>query len=91
MRGVAYALGARESEELKAQARPCPGFEKTEVLPSYEDVRSDKLAFAEATLHDGAGQLCATATSTLLVFDIEHENQLSTASDQAPATQRRPV
>jgi uncharacterized protein (TIGR00369 family) len=31
-----------------------------------------RVAFAEATLHDGAGQLCATATSTLLVFDIEH-------------------
>ncbi len=30
-----------------------------------------RVAFAEATLHDGAGQLCATATSTLLVFDIE--------------------
>ncbi len=31
-----------------------------------------RVAFAEATLHDCAGQLCATATSTLLVFDIEH-------------------
>ena len=31
-----------------------------------------RVAFAEATLHDAAGQLCATATSTLLVFDIEH-------------------
>ena len=29
-----------------------------------------RVAFAEATLHDGAGQLCATATSTLLVFDL---------------------
>jgi uncharacterized protein (TIGR00369 family) len=28
-----------------------------------------RVAFAEATLHDGDGQLCATATSTLLVFD----------------------
>lgn len=50
-----------------------------------------RVAFAEATLHDGAGQLCATATSTLLVFDIEQENQLSNASGQAPATQRNPV
>lgn len=33
-----------------------------------------RVAFAEATLHDGAGKLCATATSTLLVFDIEHGN-----------------
>ena len=30
-----------------------------------------RVAFAEATLHDGAGQLCATATSTLLVFDFK--------------------
>ncbi len=30
-----------------------------------------RVAFAEATLHDGAGRLCATASSTLLVFDIE--------------------
>ena len=30
-----------------------------------------RVAFAEATLHDGEGQLCATATSTLLVFEIE--------------------
>lgn len=28
-----------------------------------------RVAFAEATLHDGAGRLCATASSTLLVFD----------------------
>lgn len=28
-----------------------------------------RVAFAEATLHDGAGRLCATAT--LLVFDVE--------------------
>jgi uncharacterized protein (TIGR00369 family) len=30
-----------------------------------------RVAFAEATLHDGAGRLCATATSTLLVLDME--------------------
>lgn len=30
-----------------------------------------RVAFAEATLHDGQGRLCATATSTLLVFDLE--------------------
>lgn len=29
-----------------------------------------RVAFAEAELHDGAGRLCATATSTLLVFDV---------------------
>ena len=28
-----------------------------------------RVAFAEATLHDGDGRLCASATSTLLVFD----------------------
>jgi len=28
-----------------------------------------RVAFAEATLHDEKGRLCATATSTLLVFD----------------------
>jgi uncharacterized protein (TIGR00369 family) len=30
-----------------------------------------RVAFAEATLHDGAGRLCATATSTFLVFDLD--------------------
>jgi uncharacterized protein (TIGR00369 family) len=30
-----------------------------------------RVAFSEATLHDGQGRLCATATSTLLVFDVE--------------------
>lgn len=30
-----------------------------------------RVAFADATLHDGEGRLCATATSTLLVFDVE--------------------
>lgn len=30
-----------------------------------------RVAFAEATLHDGEGWLCATATSTLLVFETE--------------------
>lgn len=29
-----------------------------------------RVAFAEAELHDGHGRLCATATSTLLVFDV---------------------
>lgn len=28
-----------------------------------------RVGFSEATLHDGGGRLCATATSTLLVFD----------------------
>lgn len=29
-----------------------------------------RVGFAEASLHDATGQLCATATSTLLVFDV---------------------
>ena len=49
LRGVTYALGAKESDELKARGRPSPGFEQVEFLPSYEEVRTDKLAFAEAT------------------------------------------
>lgn len=47
-----------------------------------------RVAFAEATLHDGAGRLCATATSTLLVFDVEEGNQLS--HDAASPTKRKP-
>ncbi len=34
-----------------------------------------RVAFSEATLHDGAGRLCATATSTLLVFDVEADGR----------------
>lgn len=34
-----------------------------------------RVAHAEATLHDGAGKLCATATSTLLVFDVEPQGR----------------
>jgi len=30
-----------------------------------------RAAFSEATLHDAAGRLCATATSTLLVFETQ--------------------
>lgn len=30
-----------------------------------------RVAFSEATLHDGEGRLCATATSTLLLFDVD--------------------
>lgn len=31
--------------------------------------RGRRVSFAEAELHDGAGRLCATATSTLLIID----------------------
>ena len=49
LRGVAYALGAKESDTLQAQGLQSLGWEKVEPLPSYEQVRDDKLAFAEAT------------------------------------------
>lgn len=49
-----------------------------------------RVAFAEATLHDGGGQLCASATSTLLVFDVEIGRQLSAAPDEGAAKKRSP-
>src|SRR5207245_1915629 len=56
MRGVAYALGAKESEERarsasKSEPLPLLALRAREavLLPSYEQVKSDKLAFAEAT------------------------------------------
>jgi uncharacterized radical SAM protein YgiQ len=41
LRGVAYALGARESEQL--------ALADSQVLPTYEQVKADKHAFVEAT------------------------------------------
>ncbi len=52
LRGVAYALGARESEELQHGAKPTgcnPWASERIFLPSYEEVKSEKLAFVEAT------------------------------------------
>src|SRR5207244_4076208 len=56
LRGVAYVLGARESEERARSASKCDSphllalrARDEIVLPSYEEVQSDKLAFAEAT------------------------------------------
>jgi uncharacterized radical SAM protein YgiQ len=49
LRGVAYALGAKESDEWQARGRSSLGFDNLELLPSFEQVRDDKLAFAEAT------------------------------------------
>src|SRR5205807_2451229 len=43
LRGVAYALGANEAPPAEAFGRPVLR------LPSYEDIKADKLAFAEAT------------------------------------------
>ena len=48
LRGVAYALGAKETETLQAQGLQTLG-SKVEQLPSFEQVRDDKFAFAEAT------------------------------------------
>src|SRR5205814_1984536 len=60
MRGVAYALGAKESESVSrdAQRSECAKdplrcasrlTEDAIMLPSYEDVKTDKHAFVEAT------------------------------------------
>jgi uncharacterized radical SAM protein YgiQ len=57
MRGVAYVLGAKEAAQLLARSASdeeqglvaaAPGWYALH-LPSYEEVKSDKLAFAEAT------------------------------------------
>ncbi|MFM7151376.1 MAG: YgiQ family radical SAM protein, partial [Gemmataceae bacterium] len=45
LRGVAYVLGARESQERQTAGWPGDHL----VLPSYEEVASNKLAFVEAT------------------------------------------
>ncbi len=55
LRGVAYALGAKESESLARRAsegneEPSLARRANEtIIPSFEEVKSDKLAFAEAT------------------------------------------
>jgi len=56
LRGVAYALGAKESDELARSASNGGGVPllslrvgEYAVIPSYEDVKSDKKKFAEAT------------------------------------------
>ncbi len=60
MRGVAYALGAREAEALTPARSASEGLRQDPslalragndaiLLPPYEQVRSDKFAFAEAT------------------------------------------
>ena len=57
MRGVAYLLGAKEAEAFRARSvsdgltgpvAHAPGSEPI-ILPSFEDVKSDRFAFAEAT------------------------------------------
>jgi uncharacterized radical SAM protein YgiQ len=50
MRGVAYALGAKESELVSREPTASALKDtKFEVVPSFEEVKADKLAFAEAT------------------------------------------
>ena len=45
LRGITYAMGAKESAEFLGTLAPIDAVR----LPSYEEVRDDKLAFAEAT------------------------------------------
>ncbi|MCZ2340669.1 MAG: YgiQ family radical SAM protein [Bacteroidales bacterium] len=47
LRGIAYALGAKASEEVRASGYHALG--SVDLLPSYEEVKTDKRAFAEAT------------------------------------------
>ncbi len=49
MRGVAYALGAAESPPPERAADLLPAESPVVVLPSYEAVKADKMAFVEAT------------------------------------------
>lgn len=49
MRGIAYALGARETQAVHDEGWSSLGWDNHEVIPSYEEVKADKLAFAEAT------------------------------------------
>ncbi len=44
LRGIAYALGAKESETFQP-----PDSFACQTIPSYESIKSDKRAFAEAT------------------------------------------
>jgi uncharacterized radical SAM protein YgiQ len=49
LRGVAFALGAKESESLQADGPRSVGPAESVTIPSFEQVRDDKSAFAEAT------------------------------------------
>jgi len=48
LRGIAYAMGAKESESLQAQGLQPMGFDP-QLIPSFEQVKTDKWQFAEAT------------------------------------------
>jgi uncharacterized radical SAM protein YgiQ len=72
MRGVAYALGASESEPGQTLLRSVAKHQQPAILlPSYEEVKADKLAFVEATrlIHINTNPLNA---QTLVQF---HERQ----------------
>jgi uncharacterized radical SAM protein YgiQ len=47
LRGVAYALGASETPAAPTEGSPWPS--DALILPSYEEVKADKMAFVEAT------------------------------------------
>ena len=50
LRGVAYPLGAKESEAVRAAPRErMPGGFAVKVLPTFEQGRDNTLTFAEAT------------------------------------------
>jgi uncharacterized radical SAM protein YgiQ len=49
LRGITYALGAKESDEAKVHGRTSAGTDDEIVIPPYEQVKTDKLAFVEAT------------------------------------------
>jgi uncharacterized protein (TIGR00369 family) len=71
---------------VHSQMRPGQGYTTLELKIAYHRGLSEKsgrvraegrivsigrrVAFAEATLHDSQNKLCATATSTLLIFDL---------------------
>ena len=78
---------------VHTRMKPGQGYTTLELKVSYHRGLSDRsgrvraagrvvtlgrrAAFAEATLHDGEGRLCATATSTLLVFDLPQPKETS--------------
>jgi uncharacterized radical SAM protein YgiQ len=49
LRGVAYVLGAKESDDLRLRLSANPQAGNTALLPSFEEVKSDKWKFVEAT------------------------------------------
>jgi uncharacterized radical SAM protein YgiQ len=80
LRGVAYALGAKESEELRIADCGLRIEEQSAIrLPSFEQVRDDKLAFIEATrlIHVNTNPFNA---ATLIQF---HDRQAVVATPPA--------